>query len=378
MPEESEKDKNGALKEKTALEEKRMRNEFHCPSCLMSLSARQKTCPNCGKPNPYYVEGLSPERLTPESGLHDSDVTIGTCEFCDSEVYSDEQFCTHCGAPNPKYVVHPGSRTATRTKNGYENASTGRCPYCGGTIRSNERYCTKCGSPNSHYIEDTARVIIHPKTIDELKEYCAERDMPLLRMRFFIGEDYQGAQAFGIYKDEGLDRYIVYKNKSDGSRAVRYSGPDEAYAVNEIYQKLLEECRKRGINPDHSLNETYATTTNQYEPRSYQYKANTSKNSSKKTGSRIFKTIVLIVIIVIVARIFLAGVGSCLAGNAFWSSGSSGSGSGSSWSSGSSGSGSGSSWDWGSDSGSSSWDSDSGSSSWDSWDSSDTSWDSDW
>lgn len=354
----------------------------------MSLSARQKVCPNCGKPNPYYVEGLEREYDIPVTSLHDADVTEGKCEYCDSEVFSDEQFCTHCGAPNPKYVVHPDKGNATRSKNGRTNASTGRCPYCGGTIRSNERFCTKCGSPNSHYIEDTARVIIHPKTIDELKEYCAERDMPLLRMRFFIGEDYQGAQAFGIYKDEGADRYIVYKNKSDGSRAVRYSGPDEAYAVNEIYQKLLEECRKRGINPDHSLNEAYARTpyrNNQNPDRNRSSRATAGKSGRE---SKIFRTILWIILLLVFARYFIGMLISCATDDILWSSSSSsgyssnsGSSGSSSWDSGSSSWDSGSSsWDWGSDSGSDSWDwgSDSGSDSWDSWDSGDSSWDSDW
>ena len=67
--------------------------------------------------------------------------------------------------------------------------------------------------------------------------------MPLEKMRFFIGINELSPRAFGIYR-EG-DRFIVYKNKSDGSRAVRYEGPDEAYAVNELYLKLLEEHRLR-------------------------------------------------------------------------------------------------------------------------------------
>lgn len=127
-------------------------------------------------------------------------------------------------------------------------ASTGKCEYCGSTVASNEQTCPSCGAPNPNFVADTPRQIFLPKTIEELKEYCAERGMPLLRMRFFIGEDYREPKAFGIYKDG--DRFIVYKNKSDGYRAVRYDGPDEEYAVNEIFQKLLSECHNRGIYPD--------------------------------------------------------------------------------------------------------------------------------
>jgi len=83
-----------------------------------------------------------------------------------------------------------------------------------------------------------------PQTIDELKRFCAEKNMPLERMRFFIGEDYPGARAFGIYEAEDGD-YVVYKNKTNGERAVRYKGPNEAYAVNELYEKLKAETEQR-------------------------------------------------------------------------------------------------------------------------------------
>ena len=53
-----------------------------------------------------------------------------------------------------------------------------------------------------------------------------------------IGENYTSPMAFGIYKDDVTGHFVVYKNKPDGQRAVRYEGKDEAYAVNELYQKI--------------------------------------------------------------------------------------------------------------------------------------------
>lgn len=84
----------------------------------------------------------------------------------------------------------------------------------------------------------------NPKTIEELKAFCAEKGMPLEQMRFFIGEDYREPRAFGIYRDED-GNFVVYKNKDNGSRAVRYQGPDEAYAVKELYEKLKSEVALR-------------------------------------------------------------------------------------------------------------------------------------
>lgn len=127
-------------------------------------------------------------------------------------------------------------------------ASTQKCQYCGTTLSSDTKICPSCGAPNPNYVENTARTIFFPKTIAELQEYCAERGMPLLRMRFFIGEDFKEPKAFGIYQDG--DDFVVYKNKANGQRAIRYRGPDEAHAVDEIFTKLLEECHNRGIYPD--------------------------------------------------------------------------------------------------------------------------------
>ena len=83
-----------------------------------------------------------------------------------------------------------------------------------------------------------------PKTISELLEFSSLHNMPLRKMRFFIGEDYPEPKAFGIFQAADGD-FVVYKNKDDGTRAIRYKGPDEAFAVNEIYEKIKSETELR-------------------------------------------------------------------------------------------------------------------------------------
>ena len=98
-----------------------------------------------------------------------------------------------------------------------------------------------------------------PKTIEELKQWYIDRNLPPESVtRFFIGSNYKGAKAFGIYKDDITDKIVVYKNKADGSRSIRYAGMDEAYAVNELYKKLKAEIyNQKNNNPDN-----YRTNTN--------------------------------------------------------------------------------------------------------------------
>ncbi len=121
------------------------------------------------------------------------------------------------------------------------------CAYCGTVMSPEDEICPSCGAPNPAYRPGGEGGTRQPRTIEELRAFCAAKGMPLEKMRFFIGVDEPSPRAFGIYR-EG-DRFIVYKNKADGSRAVRYEGPDEAYAVRELYLKLLEEHRLRAASP---------------------------------------------------------------------------------------------------------------------------------
>ena len=112
-----------------------------------------------------------------------------------------------------------------------------KCEFCGAFIDETAEKCPNCGAVNVNYKRFTDAT---PKTIEELQSWYAARKLPPEKVtRFFIGKDVREPKAFGIYKN-GSD-VIVYKNKADGSRAIRYQGKDEAYGVNEIYMKLKSE-----------------------------------------------------------------------------------------------------------------------------------------
>ena len=112
-----------------------------------------------------------------------------------------------------------------------------KCEYCDAMISDRAAHCPNCGAPNEHIKRMTAKT---PQTIEQLESWYAARKLPPYEStRFFIGINYLKPRAFGIYRD-GED-VVVYKNKDNGERSVRYRGTDEAYAVNEIYLKLKSE-----------------------------------------------------------------------------------------------------------------------------------------
>ena len=111
-----------------------------------------------------------------------------------------------------------------------------KCDYCGNTYEDTQAKCPYCAGPNPSH-QNTG----NPRTIEELKEWYKARNLPDPEVtRFFIGENYRKPKAFGIYKNSDGE-FVVYKNKADGTRAIRYQGKDEEYAVNELLQRLKDE-----------------------------------------------------------------------------------------------------------------------------------------
>lgn len=132
-----------------------------------------------------------------------------------------------------------------------------KCEYCGSMIPENVEQCPYCGASNNS-IKRTADGT--PKTIAELAKWYEDRHLPPYEItRFFIGIDYRQPRAFGIYQDG--NEFIVYKNKADGTRAVRYQGTDEAYAVNELYLKLKDEILNQKAHQQKHTNEDFAQET---------------------------------------------------------------------------------------------------------------------
>ena len=121
-----------------------------------------------------------------------------------------------------------------------------KCEYCGSMFDDTLEKCPNCGATNANVRRSTAD---QPTTIEGLKKWYEDRGLPPYETtRFFIGIDYKRPRAFGIYKDERTGNFVVYKNKDNGQRAVRYEGTDEAYAVNELLTRLKQEILQQKSN----------------------------------------------------------------------------------------------------------------------------------
>ena len=181
-------------------------------------------------------------------------------------------------------------------KNGKEGEEMKvKCDYCQQLVDETEKSCPNCGAPMPT-ANRTANE--QPKTIEQLQEWYKARNLPPENVtRFFIGKDVKEARAFGIYKNSAGD-FVVYKNKSDGSRAIRYQGADEEYAVNEIYQKLKVEITNQKAN-----------NVNRSTPKS----SNNKKSGSGSLLSGLFYLIIWLLmkpvgigLLAIIAGIFIA------------------------------------------------------------------------
>ncbi|MBR5420732.1 MAG: hypothetical protein IK115_06245 [Lachnospiraceae bacterium] len=168
-----------------------------------------------------------------------------------------------------------------------------KCGYCDSFFDDTLEKCPNCGATNENIRRISDGI---PKTIAELQQYCVDHKVPVQQMHFHIGEDYKGAKAYGIYR-EG-EKVIVYKNKADGSRAVRYSGKDEAYAVNEIFQKMRTEYNG---HKEANAGRQQMSPQKQAERAAYQQKLAQRRKENRKNRILGITILVLVGIFLIIA-----------------------------------------------------------------------------
>ena len=247
------------------------------------------------------------------------------------------------------------------------------CDYCSNQYEDTVKNCPSCGAPNNFVRVANGE----PQTIEELKKWYVDHKLPPENVtRYFIGKDIKEPKAFGIYFD-GTD-YIVYKNKLDGTRAIRYQGGDEKYAVNELYQRLKVDI----VNQKSNQRFQSAAPQPNRNASNNNYGGYVPPQRNRKPDNNNTWKIILVILVIVLAVNILRGMFGAIAYDTYHGSGySSGYSQSYDYDSSYSDNSSSSSWDWGSNDDSdwgSDWDSDS---SWDwgdSWDSGSSDWGSDW
>lgn len=181
-----------------------------------------------------------------------------------------------------------------------------KCQYCDSYVAQEQERCPSCGGINPNYKRNSNG---QPQTINDLKEWYRAHNLPPEdTTRFYIGKNVKQAKAFGIFKDSD-NNFVVYKNKADGTRAERYRGNDEAFAVNEIYQKLKETIATQKSNPvnaqykqnNNSANRNSANNTRNRNNSNYNSNYNnrnySQTYSNNKSGSPLSKVRTYIAVI---------------------------------------------------------------------------------
>ena len=188
-----------------------------------------------------------------------------------------------------------------------------RCEFCNNYIDETSQTCPNCGAVNPAYMRmahDT------PKTISELQSWYRARNLPPeSTTRFFIGKNVTEPKAFGIYETDGI--YVVYKNKANGDRAIRYQGTDEAYAVNEIYLKLketiLQQKARSARQSQHSYQPSSSRSRYSYTPERYAaFEAQHRPNARKYRRRSLLSTLITTLLIVVIIAGIISVVGKTL------------------------------------------------------------------
>ena len=134
------------------------------------------------------------------------------------------------------------------------------CRYCNTEYEETLTNCPNCGAPNEN-VKKTAES--GPRTLEELKDWFYNKQgLTSKKTHIYVGEDCKEAAVFGMYKDENTGDFVVYKNKANGERAIRYQGVDEQYAVNELYQLIQRQALRNGVDLNGALNPGKITNRN--------------------------------------------------------------------------------------------------------------------
>ena len=127
-----------------------------------------------------------------------------------------------------------------------------KCNYCGNQVDDFLTNCPVCRNPlpvngptkgpvlNYDAPKYTKTEHAVPTTIEEFQKLIVVNSYPSAETsHFYIGQNVSHPKAFGICKE--FNSIIIYLNKADGTRVIKYRGNDEQYAVTSFFKIYKEK-----------------------------------------------------------------------------------------------------------------------------------------
>lgn len=124
-----------------------VKTEWTCPNCNTRNPGPQKTCVNCGAPQPENVSfslGAAPEFVQDEKEIQAAAAGADIhCPYCGARNPAAAQTCSQCGGD----LLEGKQREAGRELKRPAGPKTLTCTNCGTENPAAEVNCVKCGAP---------------------------------------------------------------------------------------------------------------------------------------------------------------------------------------------------------------------------------------
>lgn len=126
--------------------------QWQCPNCDGINPGREKTCANCGAPQPDDVEF---KQFTKQELLKDENLIEQAkagadihCAYCGTRNPATAETCSQCGSDISEGTQRESGRVVGAFKTGPEAEVP--CPACEAMNPESARMCAECGSPLGH------------------------------------------------------------------------------------------------------------------------------------------------------------------------------------------------------------------------------------
>ncbi len=139
--------------------------EWTCPNCSTRNPGGNKTCQNCGAPQPENVQF---ERAADEKLVTDENALKAArggadyiCPYCSTRNRGDAKVCTQCGGD----LVEAKRRAAGAELQRNEGPKEVTCTNCGTANPAASVNCSKCGAPLPRFVSPVLAATANARTV---------------------------------------------------------------------------------------------------------------------------------------------------------------------------------------------------------------------